>query len=173
MRDISERCIILKKIPYKESSFIIDVLTKKLGKISVIANSVRKPSNKLFGLIDYLVELDCILYKKENKYTLKSAEFVHFYLQNINYKKSKFFFAAAEIISQIIFNKEDSGKIYKLLTDYLLFQKKVADNNILIFWRFLLSLYEILGIKLFVKHCAICKKETDNLFAYFPWFYML
>ncbi len=166
MRDFTDKALIIKKIPFKENSYIVDLLTEKHGKISAIAQGARKNGGKLFGIIDYLNELNCELHHKNNKnlYILKSAELIVPYLYQANYELSKYYFAAAEILGQIIFNKDESEEIYKLTVQYLDYQKKVV--HIAVFWRFLLKLFEIIGIKLYVTHCSVCKRQTEDLKVY-------
>ena len=118
--------------------------------------------------IEYLNEIDCELHKSGDWYILKSAQLKKSYLYGTNYEKSKYLYASIEIINQIIFHKEDSEKIYKLLKDYLDYQLNIEINHVAIFWRFILKLFDIIGIKLCLHQCSICKKTDSKIVAYAP-----
>ncbi|MDO9103645.1 MAG: DNA repair protein RecO [Methylovulum sp.] len=49
---------ILQQQPYRESSLIIDVLTRDYGRISLIAKGVRKPKSKTANLLQAFVPLN-------------------------------------------------------------------------------------------------------------------
>ena len=169
-RNFTEKAIILKKTPYKESSYILQVFSHSFGKISILAQGVRKPNNKAYGLLDILNELELVLYRKQDSdwYILKSASLISSHLYGISYEPSKYLYAASEIILQLIFHDEDNAEIYKLILDYITYQKNTDKNHIAIFWRFLMRLFDIMGIKLNFSRCSICHTQTDNIAAYSP-----
>ncbi len=166
MRDILQNAFIIKKTDFKESSFVLELLTPDLGKIKAVAKGAKKQKNPLFGIIDYLNELETVLYKSGDWYILKSATLQKAYLHNVSYQISKFYFSAIEILNQIIIHKDDTENIFKLLKEYLIYLPTVKRNHIFVFWRFLLKLYDLIGIKLFIEHCSICKIKTHNLTGY-------
>lgn len=168
--NFTEKAFILKRTPYKESSYILHVFSYNFGKISVLAQGVRKPNNKAYGLLDILNELELVLYQKKNSdwYILKSASLLSSHLYGISYESSKYLYAASEIILQLVFHNEDNAKIYKLILDYIGYQKKVDKNHIAIFWRFLMRLFDIMGISLDFNRCTICNTKTNNIVAYSP-----
>ena len=169
-RNFTEKAIVLKKTAYKESSYILQVFSLNFGKISILAQGVRKPTNKAYGLLDILNELELVLYKKENSdwYILKSASLLSSHLYGVSYELSKYLYATSEIILQIIFHDEDNTEIYKLILDYIAYQKKTSKNHIAIFWRFLMRLFDIMGIKLNLSRCSICNNQTNGIVAYSP-----
>ena len=65
-RDFKTSGVVLRKIPYKETSLIIELFTPHLGKISVIAKGARREKRSDSGLLDLLNELDLVLHKNPN-----------------------------------------------------------------------------------------------------------
>lgn len=168
-RDIKVNGIILKKVPFRETSIILEVFTDELGKISVIAKGIRKEKDKNTGLTEILNELELVLYKNPNSelYILKSANLMKAHLFDSNFKCNILMNAAVEIYRQLIIQNEDSGKMYELLSKYLEYIKEIEVNGIAIFWRFLLRVFVLLGIDFNITNCMICHKK-QNLFAYYP-----
>ncbi len=70
----SQPAFILNKQHYRESSFIIDMLTHDLGRISLIAKGVRKTKSKAAGLLRPFAELSISLVGKTDLRTLTNVE---------------------------------------------------------------------------------------------------
>lgn len=168
-RDIKTKGIIIKKINFRETSIILDVLTPEYGVISIMAKGIRKQKSKNTGLLEILNELDLILYKNPSSewYIYKSSLIINAHMFNIDLTTSILMQAPVEIIRQIIVPIDDSQAIYKLLETYLEYIKSIDKNGIAIFWRFLLKLCRIIGIEFNITHCIECS-QRKHFFAYFP-----
>jgi len=168
-RDIKTKGIIIKKVNFRETSIIIDVLTPEFGVISVMAKGIRKQKSKNTGLIELLNELDLILYKNPNSewYIYRSSHLINAHLFNIEHTASILMQAPVEVIRQIIVSPDDSLEIYKLLETYLNYIRSIKQNKIAIFWRFLLKLNKIIGIEFSVSNCVDCYQKK-LFYAYFP-----
>lgn len=168
-RDIKTKGIIIKKVNFRETSIILDVLTPEFGVISVMAKGIRKQKSKNTGLLEILNELDLMLYKNPSSewYIYRSSQIVNAHLFNIDISTSILLQAPVEIIRQIIIPIDDSQAIYKLLETYFEYIKTVNKNGIAIFWRFLLKLFRIIGIELDIINCIECS-QRKQFFAYFP-----
>lgn len=168
-RDIKTDGIILKKVKFRETSWILDVLTPDLGKISIMAKGVRKSNSKNTGMLEILNELDLSLYKNPNSdwYIYKSAQLINGHLFDTQYTNSILMQAAVEVIRQIIIAAEDSKAVYDLLVSYLQYIKNVQKNCIAIFWRFLLKLSIVLGIDFDINNCINCSFRKQFV-GYFP-----
>ncbi|MDP8201051.1 MAG: DNA repair protein RecO [Candidatus Tenebribacter burtonii] len=168
-RDIKTKGIIIKKINFRETSIILDVLTPQYGVISIMAKGIRKQKSKNTGLLEILNELELDLYKNPSSewYIYKSSQIINAHLFNIDLSTSILMQAAVEVIRQIIISIDDSQAIYKLLETYLQFIRTVNKNGIAIFWRFLLKLYKVMGIEFNISNCIECS-QRKQFFAYFP-----
>lgn len=168
-RDVKTKGIIIKKVNFRETSIILDVLTPEFGIIPIIAKGISKQKSKNIGLLEILNELELNLYKSPNSewYTYKSSLIINAHMFNIDLTTSILMQAPVEIIRQIIVSIDDSQAIYNLLITYLEYIKTVKKNGIAIFWRFLLKLFKIVGITFNVTHCVECSKRKQFV-AYFP-----
>ncbi len=168
-RSVKVNGIILRKTKHRETSLILDVLTKELGKIPIIAKGVRKEKNKNQGLFNVLYELELSLYKNPNSdwYILKLADLIKSHTYTQDFEVTILMQAAIEIYRQIIIPEDDIKELYKLLQVYLNYIKTVDKNKVAIFWRFLLRLFLIVGIDFNLSNCINCNKPKEY-FAYFP-----
>ncbi len=168
-RDVKTIGIIIKKVNFRETSIILDVLTPEYSVISIMAKGARSTKSKSIGHLEILNELELNLYRNpsSNWYIYKSSSLLEAHLFDINFHTGILMQAAVEIIKQIIIPVEDSQAIYKLLDTYLHFIRTVDKNGIAIFWRFLLKLFRIIGIEFDISNCIECS-QRKQLFAYFP-----
>ncbi len=168
-REIILEGIILRKVPFRETSIILDIFTNKLGIIPIMAKGIRKEKSKNAGLTEILNELELVLYKNPSSewYIFKSASLTRAHLFEVDFKTSVLMQAAVEIYRQLIIPGEDAEKLYELFIKYLQFIPQIKKNGIAIFWRFLLSLFRLIGIEFNSTTCINCGNIGDFV-AYFP-----
>ena len=168
-RDVKTKGIIIKKVNFRETSIILDVLTPEFGVISTIAKGARSAKSKSTGHLELLNELELNLYRNPSSdwYIYKSSSLLETYMFDIMFHTGILMQAAVEVIRQIIIPVEDSQAIYMLLETYLQFIKTVNKNGIAIFWRFLLKLFRIIGIEFDISKCIECSQKKQFI-AYFP-----
>lgn len=168
-RNIKLNGIIIRKVPFKETSVILDVFTNDLGIIPIMAKGIRKEKNKTANFMEIMNEMEFVLYKNPSSdwYILKSSELIKAHLFEVEFRTGILMQAVAEICRQLIIPEEDSEMLYELFRKYLKYIKTVKVNGIAIFWRFLLKLFIIMGIEFNISECVLCKK-IDGLKAYYP-----
>ena len=71
---IKVKGIIIREAPYRENDKILTVLTDEMGKITVKGRGVKKIKNPLSSLCNMFVFSHMNLYKKNDRFTLESAE---------------------------------------------------------------------------------------------------
>ncbi len=173
IRNLTTVAIILKKIPYKETSVIVKVFSQILGHISVIIHGVRKEKSRLTGQIEILSEVELVLYKSSNSnlFTAQNIHFIRNYQVNSSYTQIILMQAGVELILQLIISETEASNFYDLLIKYFLYIAKTQKNGIAIFWRFVLRIFVFLGIELNIQHCANCNKPLENLVNFAPLFH--
>lgn len=153
--------IVVSTVDYKETSKIINVLTKEEGLIGILAKGSKNPKSKISatsniltygifylnyhkGTIPILTEVDVINSFKNIKKDLLKTNYAIFLL---------------ELITQVC--KHDQTKTtYPLLIEGLIKINEGYDPQIITNIIELKSL-EYLGIKPIVEHCVTCKGTTD------------
>ncbi len=158
----SSKGIVISKIKYKETSYILKIFTEKFGLISVIVHGARKSNSQYLGYFNIMNELHFDLIKSANSeiYLLKDADFIRFFLKNIPYKSQAYFYIVNELIRKIYTDEYDI--IYQLIIKYFesLIENKI--RKIYIFWRFLAKFLQILGNPIFYDNCYLCGSKLTS-----------
>lgn len=70
--------IVFRTVDYQESTYIVTVFTRELGKIAVMAKGARKPKSQYAGLFEVGTQLDMVLYNKASRgvQPLKEASYL-------------------------------------------------------------------------------------------------
>ncbi len=153
--------IILELIAFSESSFILKVLTFDRAQISVIAKGWRKKPEPLLRFVEY--ELCLAEPREEGLYILREAsprQDLSHYPNTATWAAAE---AGAEFISKIIISPTEAKAYYTLLREYLRYLEKTPTNAVLIFWRLILRIFEMMGIGLRLQYCDICKAALPAL----------
>ncbi|MDP8220107.1 MAG: DNA repair protein RecO [Candidatus Stygibacter frigidus] len=159
--------IILKKVIYRETSIICNILTPQDGKITLLAKGVRQSKNPAFGLLQILAELEFSTHRKKDSewHILKTCELKQTY-ENASFQTTAILQAGAELFDQMIIPVPEATTYYILLKNYLSYTHNFDNNSIALFWRLLLRVFELNGITLDLMHCVSCGKETSLFNGY-------
>jgi DNA repair protein RecO (recombination protein O) len=126
MRNYNIKGIVLKSTNYKDADKIYSVLTRELGKISVLGKGVRKISSRRGGNMDTINLISAKL--SENRKGFKRLEEVKtidsFKEIKESYELSCAAYYMAELIYRSLEEEEESEKIFNLLVKCL----KVLTN---------------------------------------------
>lgn len=147
---VNTKAIILHTLPFKETSIIIYAYSKENGRISFIANGVRKTKSKLkLNIFQPLSLVDIIYYSKNTNELcrIKEAKRSEIFSE-IPFRIDKNSIAAfiAEFIYKVIREEDKNEPLFEFLNYSILLLDK-ADNNISIFnLIFLLQLTKYVGI---------------------------
>jgi DNA repair protein RecO (recombination protein O) len=167
INNFSTRGIIISKIKFKETSYILKVFTKNYGLISIIVHGARKQNSRFIGFFNILNELDFSLSKSANSeiYVIKDVDFIRFFLSDVKYNFQPYYFIVCELVNQLL--ADEYNKIYSLIIKYFEFLSKKSIPRIFIFWRFLSKFMLILGNPVLFEKCQICSKHLDLHIYYF------
>ena len=153
--------IIVSEVDYKESSKIINILTKENGLIGVIAKGCKKMKSPLSNVTSKLTYGYFHLNWYDNRMpTLIEVDTINRF-KNIKKDITKTSYALYLLeLSTGVFKHENNNNIYELLISSLI---KIEDNfdpqvicNILE-----LKLLEYLAIKPIIDNCVICGNTKD------------
>ena len=169
-RNFSTKGIIIHKIPFKESSCILEIFSENFGKISVLAKGARRTNSQFQGLVEILNEGMFELYSKQtsNWFILISVDLIDSHLFNTNYHSALIMQTATELFRQLIIDNKSAEELYKYFHIFLEYIKNVEKNQIAIYWRFLLRIYLLLGIELNIHECILCHQNKQKMIAYYP-----
>ena len=146
--------IVVKEIPYKETSKIIDVYTKD-GIYSVIAKGAKRIKSPFFSGTSFLSYGQFCIYEKDGLSTLKSVDIISSFK---NILKDIISISAATYIVNLaiqVYKQNNDSNIFELLLSSL----KKLDSNINplgIVNIFEIKMLNFLGLQLDFDTCRVC-----------------
>ena len=162
---LSTEAIVLKSISYGDSSIISTVLTKKYGKVSVIAKGVKKNKSTNRVLLEPLtiINIDCYYKKQRKTQILKNIELIAS-IPNIrnNLDSLNTAIQMLDIVNHTLQDEEETSIIFRLLKSTLL---KLNENILypkLLLGFFLIQLYIQLGYMPDFTNCSYCHEKVKN-----------
>jgi len=165
MTEIKTEAIILKAIPFKETSKIVRIYTKDKGKIAVIARGASRRKSDFKGKLDPLNHIEAIIYYKESRevQTLGELDLIKSYLSSCQNVEGVYYATAVlETLDKFISGIEDNQEIFQLTTGILnaIDQEPLAAQAQLVYY--LLNLSVILGYRINLEQCSICQKSLQS-----------
>ena len=120
----SDDCFLLHQRSYGETSLIIDVFTKKDGKISLIAKGAKKPKSKFFG---YLVPFHKLSINYSGRSELKTLTNID---RNLMHSKSTFTKTSYSLlyVNELLIKLLPKNAQQEDL--FLLYEKLLSDINL-------------------------------------------
>ena len=142
------RAIVLHKALFKESSFLVKLMTDDSGVVSALVQGARKNKSPFFSHFELGNCLEIVLLKKHTSDLSKitdSSVIKCSDISNYSYAQSLSIHSVLELFSQLIISDEESEVFFSLLLTFLDYIPTVKNNHLLIIWRFLIRLTELLG----------------------------
>lgn len=153
--------VIVKEIPYKESSKIITVFTKDDGIIGIYAKGVRKLTSKIGAKVNKLTY--GYFHIKYNENGLSSLIDIEIIDPLKNIKKDLTMICYASFLSELssqVYRHDNNKEIYNLYINSIL--KINSGYNPLVISNILeLKLLSYLGIKPVIDNCVECGGKED------------
>lgn len=155
-----EEGIILRNIPFKNTSLISHIYTRNNGNISFIFKGYKK--SKLVGNIESGYHVSLVYYKREHQEMgiIKEANVISpYYGIRNNGDKLKILFSILFLLE----HSPKSSTLWKITLQVLDYLEK--NNNLYVFGYFLLYFLKIEGIFPILKKCSICESKDIQFFS--------
>jgi DNA repair protein RecO (recombination protein O) len=166
-RQIITRSIILNVTDYSDTSLILEVFSEDLGCISIIAKGAKREKRHDSGFYNTMSVLEMTLIKQQSDmYILSTSNFLENPAVTERWETFSLQSAGLELFRVIMVTHEEASEYYELLYSYLTFLAGITKNGILIFWRFLLRVYQKMGIGMDVSTCTNCHIEGKPITHY-------
>ena len=158
--------IVLSGIKYKESSKILTVYTRELGKIKVLGQGVMKPKSKGIASTEVFAHSEFDLKKGKSFYYINSVYLVDSY-HSIRNKMDTLFlgFYILELMDKTIHEEEHNPIVFDLLNKALLAIKNGEDPH-LIAVAFQLKYVSFMGYRPQLDVCSKCSKKTSSTWRF-------
>lgn len=150
--------IIIRIKDYKDSAYLLDVLTDRYGLISFVARGARKPNAKLHFFVSALYEFSFDYKENKTIFTLINAKELEIYIKYDNAILNAF----ASIFYEILYRSKEicDNKTFNNLLFFL--QNINNDNYLLIGSIFMSYLTRLHGIEPYVDGCVKCGSKKVN-----------
>jgi len=155
---------VIRATRLTETSRVVTLFTKELGKVKAVAKGVDRPRSKLAGMVELFSLVEAVLYKKESSDlgTLSDASQIEGY-PGIAENPRKFGFGSAwcEILDRTSHPDHPRPETFGLTEEYFrLMNRSKPERSGLLFWTALYRLLIIEGYAPEIGKCASCGK-TD------------
>ncbi len=162
--------IILKTIPYGETSKILTVLTKDFGKISMLARGARDTKSKYGGSLELFTHVSVIFYERETRDMQYMSDvtvlnpFLHIHNE---LDRTYAALAILEMCNRVIHANEDSLAFFSLLIQTLEGLNRSDKRPINGLLYFMLQIAENLGFKIELDRCDYCENILNHEHLHF------
>ena len=157
--------VVLKIIPFSETSLICRLFTKDKGKITIMAKGARRNKSPLSSILEpgNLIQINCIIKENRDIQLLKEACFI-FNTINIrdNIKKIITLLAVIEVLDKTTQPFNDSPILFRLINKVI---NKLSITNtkpIILYSFYLLQLTIQYGFKPDIRYCSKCRKKLKK-----------
>ncbi|MBU0577572.1 DNA repair protein RecO [Patescibacteria group bacterium] len=154
-KHIKTEGIILRRINLNDADQILTVLTKDLGKISVMAKSSRRIKSKFCGKLELFYEVKVTVFQGRNLGYLNESEPINTWgFADSDLRTKSILFYIAELTNKLIQDEQQIDGVYKLLQETLDHIDHNNEKSELILYAFIIKLFGLTGFMAPWDRCA-------------------
>lgn len=156
---IKTNALVLREVPYKESSRILTVLTAEHGKLTVNARGAKRKGSKIAASVEPLSYSEMTLFAERGRYTLTEARAIELF-EGLTDELELFSLGAyfAEALEAVSDEDMPSPELLSLGLNalYALSRKRAPQE--LVKAAFELRLAALSGFEPLLGHCSVCMR---------------
>lgn len=155
---------ILKQTDYKDNAAILTVLTKQYGKLSIVANGIKKMNSKNASRTLPYTKAEFLLDYKENKtmFTLRNVSTIQTYKQmHLDLQRAYIGASIAQVVDGMVLQgseMEYASVMFDCVEEA--FSLLESEDCLSVFALFLAEAMRMFGIGADVDECVHCGKKT-------------
>jgi len=156
--------VVLKTLNHGDTSKIITLYSREVGRLKLIAKGVRSPKSKAAGLFQPTRQVQVVYYSKEQSelQLFKSGELLNgFFGLEQDFDRLTLAQVVVELLDRSVEDEESHEPLFQLLVATL---GRLADKQISTarsFWYFHLHLLLELGFRPQTEQCVICQAPLE------------
>lgn len=154
--------VVLKTLNHGDTSKIITLYSREVGRLKLIAKGVRSPTSKAAGLFQPTRHLQVVYYTKTHSelQLFKSGDLVNgfFGLEN-DFDRLTLALVVVELLDRSVEDEESHPQLFELLTETLSRLSNSQVSAAAAYWYFHLHLLRELGFRPHVGRCSNCHDE--------------
>ncbi len=149
--------IVLKESKYQETSKILSIYTRKMGKINVMAKGANRPKSRLIANTQPFSYNEYQFSQGKNFYYINQADILDsFYDIRENMNRVIYGFYLLELVGKSVEDEEPNEKIFLLLEKTLRLLSQIEDDYLKLIVAFELKYISFLGYKPYLEKCVMC-----------------
>lgn len=171
MAIIKTDAFLVRRVDFRNSSYIIDLFTQTAGRISCIAKGARKQKSRFFGRLDYGSLLETVFIEKRGSLSILTEVDVKHYFTALRWDRRKltigllFLRIMREFLEDHLIEK---GIFSLCLSFFRILNEFRAREGLPLYLSALLELLEAAGFRPELNTCLYCgKTEKRNIFFSF------
>jgi len=146
---IKTDALVLKSIKYGDSSKIVSLFSKELGKIKVILKSARNYKSGLSGKFETLNYLTVILYYRKNRdlQNIYKAEFVRTFGNIVKeFSRLRAAYKIIEILNKSLPDLDPNPKLYEIVLNFLSNLDLTESDSEILLLNFQINFLKLAGL---------------------------
>lgn len=159
--------IVLKASKYQETSKILSIYTKEMGKISVMAKGANRPKSKLIANTQPFSYNEFQFSQGRNFYYINQADIIDsFYDIRENMERVLYGFYLLELVDKSVAEEEANKKIFLLFEKALRLLSQAQDNYLKLIVAFELKYISFLGYRPHIGGCVMCGNNQSSEYKF-------
>ncbi len=158
---INTAALVLKNVPFQETSSIVRFFTRSQGKISVIAKGARRLKSAFRGYLEPLNLVELIYYYKPTReiQTLSKIELIQALFRNVSeFTDSMYAMAVIECIDKFVIDHHRDEAVFDHAVEVLRCMDGQPGHLHAPLLYFLSGMTQLLGYGLSLEKCGICNR---------------
>jgi len=162
---LKAEAVVLKTLNHGDTSKIITLYSREVGRLKLIAKGVRSPKSKAMGLFQPTRHIQVIYYSKANSdlQLFKSGDLMDgFFGLEEDFDRLTLAQVMVELLDRSVEDEESHPRLFQLLVNSLsrLSNREIASAEA--YWFFHTHLLKELGFRPHIGHCSICRGTLDG-----------
>lgn len=155
--------VVLGEVRFKDTSKILTLYTRKMGKISVMAQGAYRPKSQLIATTQPFSFCEFQLQKGRNFYYISQADLIEsFYSIRDNMERIIYGFYILELLEKSTPDEEENEKIFMLLVKGLNILSKIESEYLKFIIAYELKFISFLGYRPYINRCVVCNNELNS-----------
>ncbi|HYQ87152.1 MAG TPA: DNA repair protein RecO [Bacteroidota bacterium] len=157
--------VVLRSMPYRETSKIVTFYTRRFGKLSTIVKGARRPRGRYGSSLEPMSYDSIVVYKKETRelQTLTQCDRVRPFLRLYDdLAKMSAGMGMIEITAMVTHDEEENAGLFSLLVGCLSAADAATKNPGHVLYCFEVHLAKILGFQPSFSRCVECSKTIGG-----------
>jgi len=164
MASVKTLAIIVKTLDWRDTSKVVTLFTRELGRIDAIAKGARSPKSPFRGILETMNLIESIIYvsAKRELQILAKASVEHSYPQiRSDLQKTAIVMSINELL-YVLLHQGNIDQIFFDFVKHLVDELQRIKNPYIVLWYFMIKFASYLGFKPDLKDCRICGKHVKQ-----------